>query len=75
MVKTVRMNQVIATFCEQNRRLRMQLNELAPSGVVNAAAFDALDRFDRELSGDGGVRNGQHGVFIQCGAVISGSLL
>lgn len=46
------MNQVIATFREQNRRLRVQLNELAPSGVVNAAVFDALDRFDRELSGD-----------------------
>lgn len=46
------MEQVVAKFREQNRRLRMQLTELKPSGLVNAAVFDALDRFGRELSGD-----------------------
>lgn len=46
------MDQVIEKFREQNSQLRRQLTALKPSGLVNTAVFDALDRFDRELSGD-----------------------
>ncbi|GHV41872.1 hypothetical protein FACS189490_09630 [Clostridia bacterium] len=42
---------VFARFREQNAKLRAYLKELAPSGVVNAAVFERLDRFDEELSG------------------------
>ncbi len=45
------MQGVLARFKEQNAQLRSYLLELAPSGVVNAAVFKALDRFDDELSG------------------------
>ena len=45
------MQGVFARFKEQNARLREYLKELEPSGVVNAAVFKALDRFDDELSG------------------------
>lgn len=44
------MQGVFARFREQNTRLRTVLSELS-SGVVNAAVFKALDRFDSELSG------------------------
>ena len=42
---------VFARFKEQNAQLRTYLSDLEPSGVVNAAVFKALDRFDDELSG------------------------
>ena len=42
---------VFARFKEQNANLRAFLSALEPSGVVNAAVFKALDRFDDELSG------------------------
>ncbi len=45
------MQGVLARFKEQNSQLRTYLSELEPSGVVNAAVFKALDRFDDELSG------------------------
>jgi len=45
------MQGVFARFKDQNARLRALLKELEPSGVVNAAAFKALDRYDDELSG------------------------
>ncbi len=45
------MQGVFARFKEQNAQLRACLKELEPSGVVNAAVFKALDRFDDELSG------------------------
>lgn len=45
------MQGVFARFKEQNAQLRSYLSELEPSGVVNAAAFKALDRFDDQLSG------------------------
>jgi hypothetical protein len=45
------MQGVFARFKEQNVQLRSYLSELEPSGVVNAAVFKALDRFDDELSG------------------------
>lgn len=48
---TYLMERVLARFREQNGRLRRELTALQPSGLVNEAAFDALDRFDRELSG------------------------
>ena len=54
------MQGVIARFKEQNARLRALLLALEPSGVVNAAVFKALDRFDDELSGspyDPGLRD------------------
>ena len=45
------MHGVLARFKEQNARLREYLKELEPSGVVNAAVFKALDRFDDALLG------------------------
>ncbi|WP_455619202.1 helix-turn-helix transcriptional regulator [Eisenbergiella sp.] len=45
------MQGVLARFQEQNAQLRSCLSELEP-GVVNAAVFKALDRFDDELSGN-----------------------
>jgi AraC-like DNA-binding protein len=45
------MQGVFARFKEQNAQLRAYLTALEPSGVVNAAVFKALDRFDDELSG------------------------
>jgi AraC-like DNA-binding protein len=45
------MQGVLARFKEQNAQLRVCLKELEQSGVVNAAVFKALDRFDDELSG------------------------
>lgn len=45
------MHGVFARFKEQNAQLRAHMLELEPSGVVNAAVFKALDRFDDELSG------------------------
>lgn len=45
------MQGVLARFKEQNAQLRANLLELEPSGVVNAAVYKALDRFDEELSG------------------------
>ncbi|MGE5579263.1 MAG: hypothetical protein ACM3WU_04380 [Bacillota bacterium] len=45
------MQGVLARFKEQNAQLRASLSELEPSGVVNAAVFKALDRFDDALSG------------------------
>lgn len=38
-------------FRRQNAWLRKRLTELTPSGVVNQPVFQALDRFDEELSG------------------------
>ena len=46
------MQGVFARFKEQNAQLRKYLLELEPSGVVNTAAFKALDRFDDELLGN-----------------------
>ncbi|MDW7656389.1 MAG: AraC family transcriptional regulator [Bacillota bacterium] len=45
------MQGVFARFREQNAKLRSHLQALAPSDTVNTAVFDALDRFDDELSG------------------------
>ena len=46
------MQGVLAKFKEQNAKLRAYLSKLAPSGIVNAAIYKALDRFDGELSGN-----------------------
>lgn len=45
------MGGVLARFRAQNKQLRACLQELEPAGVVNAAVFKALDRFDDELAG------------------------
>ncbi|NSW54164.1 MAG: helix-turn-helix transcriptional regulator [Anaerolineae bacterium] len=45
------MQGVLGRFKQQNDQLRACLKELEPAGVVNAAVFKALDRFDDELSG------------------------
>lgn len=42
---------IINGFLCQNKLLKAELRELEPSGVVNNAVFDALERFDDELSG------------------------
>lgn len=49
--KKILMHGVVARFKEQNTQFRAYLTELEPSGMVNTAVFDALDRFDDELSG------------------------
>ncbi len=45
------MEGIIGRFSEQCRRLRAELNDLVPSGLVNMAVFDTLDRFEDELTG------------------------
>lgn len=45
------MKDIIGRFKEQTERLRACLLELKTSGMVNEAVFDALDRFEDELSG------------------------
>lgn len=45
------MQGVFARFREQNAKLRSHLQALMPSDTVNTVVFDALDRFDDELSG------------------------
>ena len=66
------MHGVFARFKEQNARLRAYLKELAPSGVVNPPVFEALDRFDRLLSGeisDGLLRDAVTGMFSDFSAM------
>ena len=45
------MQGVLARFRSQNAQLRAYLKDIESSGVVNKAVFNALDRFDDELSG------------------------
>jgi len=45
------MQGILARFRNQNAQLRAYLKEIEPSGIVNSAVFNALDRFDDELSG------------------------
>ena len=45
------MQGILARFKSQNAQLRTYLKEIEPSGIVNEAVFNALDRFDDELSG------------------------
>ena len=57
---------VLERFKAQNARLRAYLQELEPSGAVNAAVFAALDAFDQELAGmphDEGLRETVAGMF------------
>lgn len=42
---------IIEGFIRQNMLLKAELSALEPSGVVNAAVFDALERFNDELTG------------------------
>ena len=42
---------IFARFRERNANIRKILKALEPSGVVNAAVFKALDKFDGALSG------------------------
>ena len=46
------MDDVIGGLRRQNGQLRTWLQELKPTGVVNTAAFAALDRFDEALRGE-----------------------
>lgn len=45
------MEQVLGKFQAQTRLLQEELNELDSAGIVNKAVFEALESFDRELSG------------------------
>ena len=45
------MQGILSRFRSRNAQLRAYLKELEPAGVVNEAVFNALDRFDAELSG------------------------
>ncbi|MGE5633069.1 MAG: helix-turn-helix transcriptional regulator [Caulobacteraceae bacterium] len=45
------MQGILARFRSQNAQLRAYLKDIEPSGIVNEAVFNALDRFDDELSG------------------------
>lgn len=49
--RKILMEGIIGRFAEQTRRLRADLNALVPSGLVNMAVFDALDRLEEELTG------------------------
>ncbi len=49
--KEIFMDRIIGRFLRQNDILRNELNTLKPTGIVNEAVFDALDRFDQALSG------------------------
>lgn len=42
---------IVNGFLNQNKLLKAELRGLEPSGVVNTEVFDALERFDGELSG------------------------
>lgn len=42
---------IVDGFLRQNKLLNAELSELESSGVVNAAVFDTLKRFDSELAG------------------------
>lgn len=67
------MQGVLGRFKEQNAQLRAYLLALEPSGVVNAAVFKALDRFDEELSGkshDEGLRETVERVFTDFSAML-----
>lgn len=46
------MHGVLARFKEQNSQLRKYLKEIKSTSIVNLAVFNALDRFDDELSGN-----------------------
>ncbi len=50
--RQILINGVIKRFAQQNARLRELMTELEPSGVVNAAVFSSLDRFDFALEGN-----------------------
>ena len=66
------MDKVFGRFLEQNRLLRARLTALVPSGLVNEAVFDTLDRFDRELSGDTAadeMKEAVHSVFRDFSAI------
>lgn len=68
---------VFVRFKEQNAQLRAYLSELEPSGVVNAAVFKALDRFDDELSGmvhDKRLQEAVAKVFADFSAMWEGSI-
>lgn len=45
------MEGIIGRFSDQCRWLRAELTDLAPSGLVNMAVFDTLDRLEDELKG------------------------
>ena len=49
--REILMNEIIGGFLKQCRLLREELTDLAPSGLVNMAVFDALDRLEEELVG------------------------
>ena len=45
------MEEIFGRFLRQCELLRAELTGLAPSGLVNTAVFDALDRLEEELTG------------------------
>nr|WP_304955228.1 hypothetical protein [uncultured Acetatifactor sp.] len=49
--RTIFMEGIIGRFSRQCRQLREELTALMPSGLVNMAVFDTLDRFEEELAG------------------------
>ena len=49
--RTLLMEGIIGRFSRQCRQLREELTALVPSGLVNMAVFDTLDRFEEELTG------------------------
>lgn len=44
--------EILGRFLAQNQALRAELTKLQPSGLVNPPVFEALERFDDELSGN-----------------------
>ena len=49
--RTLFLEGIIGRFSQQCRQLREEMKTLVPSGLVNMAVFDALDRFEEELTG------------------------
>lgn len=62
---------IVDGFLRQNKLLNAELSELEKSGAVNTAVFDALKRFDEELSGKshGDLKEVVEAVFNDFGAL------
>lgn len=52
--RQILMQGILARFRDQNDQLRRYLLDIKSEGIVNQAVFDALDKFDMELSGISG---------------------
>ena len=66
------MEEIFGRFSRQCRLLREELNALVPSGLVNMAVFDTLDRLEEELAGEtraDGLREAVEKVFTDFSSI------